>query len=100
MPYLLTKLEIRYGKLEEFNKIMMSTNPAAEKKGWKLIGGYTNKIGRMMRVYDFWEVDDANAVLYGMNELMDGNEELAAAYGKIVLNEELELMETMPYHPG
>ena len=102
MPYMLTKLEVAYGKMDEFNEMMKITTPAFEEKGWKLIGAYTNRIGRLMRVYDLWEVEDANSVVDAMNEMMaaEGVEEITEALGKIIISEETELMETLPYHPG
>ena len=102
MPYLLTKLEIHYGKIEQYSQIMETVAiPAFEQKGWTLKGAYTNRIGRLMRVYELWEVEDANSVVSAMNELMAADEsgELAAKLGQIIFSEETELMETLPYHP-
>ena len=102
MLYLLAKLEVAYGKMDEFNEIMSYVVPAMEERGCKLIGAYTNRIGRLMRVYDLYEMEDANTAFNAVSELMtaETSREVADALGKIIISEESELMETLPYHPG
>ena len=62
MPYMLVRLEVAYGRVDEFSEIMSHLVPILEKKGWRLHGAFVNRIGRLNRCYDLWEMPDANAV--------------------------------------
>ena len=61
MPFMLVRLECKYGKTQEFQEIMSHLVPVLEAKGWRLHGAYQNSIGRLNRCYDLWEMPDANA---------------------------------------
>ena len=62
MAYMLVRLEVAYGRVGEFSEIMSHLVPILESKGWRLHGAFVNRIGRLNRCYDLWEMPDANAV--------------------------------------
>ena len=99
MPFLHVRLQCRYGKIAQFNEIMQHLVPILEAKGWRLHGAYVAQIGRLDRVYDIWEVPTANDVR-SVLELAANEPEFrqwAAGLGECVAEEELELVEKLPY---
>jgi hypothetical protein len=99
MPYMLVRLEVAYGRVGEFSKIMSHLVPILEKRGWRLHGAFVNRIGRLNRCYDLWEIPDANAV-QSVLELAAKEPEFAEWSPKLndlLLEEELEVMNELPY---
>lgn len=99
MAYLLVRLQCRYGKVPQFVEIMSHLVPVLESKGWRLHGAYQNQIGTLNRLYDLWEVPDANGVR-GILALAGQEPEFqkwAAGLGECLESEELELMDKVPY---
>ena len=99
MPFMLVRLQCRYGKVEQFNEIMSHLVPVLEARGWKLIGAYQNRIGRLNKVYDLWEMPDANAISSVL--ALAGQEpefqQWAAGLADCLEEEELEYMNELPY---
>ena len=99
MPYMLVRLEVAYGRVGEFAEVMSHLVPVLEKKGWRLHGAFVNRIGRLNRCYDLWEIPDAN----GVESVLDlaGREpdfrEWAEKLNDLLLEEELEVMNELPY---
>jgi len=99
MPYMLVRLEVRYGKVRRFAEVMSHLKPVLEAKGWRLHGAWETQIGRLNRCYDLWEIPDAN----GVRSVLDlaGEEpefrEWARELNDLLLEEELEVMEALPY---
>lgn len=99
MPYVLVRLQCRYGKTEEFQEIMSHLVPVLEDKGWRLHGAYQNRIGRLNKCYDLWEMPDANHVSSVLALAREDPEfrEWAAGLPDCLEEEELEYMNELPY---
>ena len=100
MAYMLVRLEVAYGRVDEFSEIMSHLAPILESKGWRLHGAFVNHIGRLNRCYDLWEMPDANAV-QSVLELAAKEPEFAEwspKLNELLLEEELELMNELPYY--
>jgi hypothetical protein len=100
MAYMLVRLEVAYGRVNEFSEIMSHLVPILESKGWRLHGAFVNSIGRLNRCYDLWEMPDANAV---QSVLQLAAQEPAFAewshkLNELLVEEELELMNELPYY--
>tara|TARA_Y100000994_G_scaffold222427_1_gene202679 strand:- start:182 stop:496 length:315 start_codon:yes stop_codon:yes gene_type:complete len=99
MSYMLVRLDLNIGKVSEFSEIMSHMVPVLERHGWHLRGAFVNRIGKLNRCYDLWEMPDANAVS-SVLELAGQDPEFSEWSDKlqgIVISEELELMEKLPY---
>ena len=101
MSYLIARLQLKYGKTQQFSEIMSHLVPVMEKHGWKLLGAYQTTLGTLNEVWDVWEVKDANATQTGLaNALRDP--EFAGWAAKLpdaVEVEELRFLEKLPYSP-
>ena len=99
MPFMLVRLECKYGKTQEFQEIMSHLVPVLEKNGWRLHGAYQNSIGRLNRCYDLWEMPDANAVRSVLEVAGKDPEfsEWSKGLGDCLEEEELEFMTELPY---
>lgn len=99
MKYLMATLQVRYGMVPRFVEIMSHLTPILEKKGWRLLGAFQNEIGRLNRLYDLWEVPDATHVESVLQ--LAGQEpefrEWAAGLAECLEDEQLELMNPLPY---
>lgn len=60
--FLHVTLKIRPGCMKDFCTLMQKLKAVAETGGWKLIGSWTNMIGRFNVVVDIWELKDSNQV--------------------------------------
>ncbi|MBH80355.1 MAG: hypothetical protein CMQ49_07605 [Gammaproteobacteria bacterium] len=100
MAFMLVRLEVAYGRVDEFSEIMSHLVPILEKKGWRLHGAFVNRIGRLNRCYDLWEMPDANAVQSVLEAAAQEPEfaEWSPKLNDILLEEELELMNELPYY--
>jgi hypothetical protein len=99
MSYMLVRLDLNIGKVSEFSEIMSHMVPVLERHGWQLRGAFVNRIGKLNRCYDLWEMPDANAVS-SVLEIAGQDPEFSEWSDKlqgIVISEELELMEKLPY---
>ena len=102
MPYLLVRLEVRYGMVPRFSEIMSHLVPVLEQKGWKLKGAFVNSIGRLNRCYDLWEIPDANGVesVLALAQREPEFREWAEHLSECLVEEELEVMNALPYWAG
>ncbi len=96
---MLVRLQVRYGMVPKFNEIMSHLAPILEKRGWRLHGAFVNSIGRLNRCYDLWEVPDANHVgsVLELAQREPEFREWATGLAECLEEEELELMEALPY---
>jgi hypothetical protein len=102
MAFMLVRLQCRYGKVREFEEVMSHLVPVLERKGWRLVGAYVMSIGRLNKVYDLWEMPDANSVRSVLALAAQEPEfrEWSAKLGEYLEEEELELLEEASYSPG
>ena len=100
MPFMLVRLEVAYGRVDEFSEVMSHLVPILESKGWRLHGAFVNRIGRLNRCYDLWEMPDANAVQSVLQLAAKEPEfaEWSPKLNELLLEEELELMNELPYY--
>ncbi|MDZ4828357.1 MAG: NIPSNAP family protein [Actinomycetota bacterium] len=92
-------LKIRPGQMGRFNAVMAEVVPAMEERGWRLLGAWSNLIGRLDTVIDLWALEDANAVGSTLTALA-GHPESGRWYkalGEVVMEETLQLMLPVPY---
>ncbi len=96
---MLARIQVRYGMLPQFFEIMSHLVPILEKKGWRLQGAFVNSLGRLNRVYDLWEVPDTAQIESGLARAAQEPEfaEWAAKLGECVEDEQLEVMNAVPY---
>jgi hypothetical protein len=99
MPYLLVRLEVRYGKVAEFSEAMSHLTPILERSGWRMHGAFVVQLGRLHRCYDLWEVADANGVYDTLRRARSHPDwkQWSDKLPEYLLEEELEVMETLPY---
>ena len=99
--YLHAKVQLKYGRLPEFNETMAAVVPLMEAKGWKLVGSWSPIFGDIHEVHDLWEVPDANAVPATLAELAEdaGFGEHFAALSDQIDREVLSLVAKTPFSP-
>lgn len=99
MVYMLVRLQCRYGKVQQFSEILGHMVSALERAGWRLHGAYQVEIGRLMRVYDLWEMPDANARTSMIAEAAKDPEfrQWSAGLADCLESEKLEIMTELPY---
>ena len=99
MAYMLVRLQCKYGEVARFSEIMGHLVPILERNGWRLHGAYVNSIGRLNKCYDLWEVPDANGVrsVLGLASQDPEWQQWASQLAEVLEEEELELMEKLPY---
>ena len=97
--YMLVQLQVKYGRVGEFAEIMTHLKPALEANGWILRGAWANRIGRLNRCYDLWEMPDASHVRSVLEAASQNPEfaEWAAKLGDVLEDEVLEIMEPLKY---
>ncbi len=92
-------MKIRPGQMSRFIKVMVEVVPAMEERGWRLLGAWSNLIGRLDTVVDLWAVDDANAVGSTLSALAEHPEfgRWSQTLDDVVMEETLQLMLPVPY---
>ena len=104
--YVFVELDIVRGKMDEFCEAMSIIIPAVEEQGWKVLFGGQEMVGQLNRVYDLYEVADANAIQevpIKMAPVMEAKPELVAAYdtvAKVVIRERITVCDKLPYWKG
>lgn len=99
MSFMIARIQVKYGKVEQFCEIMAHLVPVLEKSGWKLAGAYQTRIGLLNECWDIWEVPDANhveSVLQGARKDPDFAQ-WAARLPECVDEEELRYLDKLPY---
>lgn len=105
MAQLLVRLQVRYGKVEQFSSVMDELVPLVEKSAdMRLISAWRTTIGRLHECWDLWEVPPGFA---GISSISVGDDATAAASGRNLMaelaecleSEELILVEKLPYSP-
>lgn len=100
MGYMLARLQIRPGKMQEAVEIMKHITAGMEKQGWKLVGGYQTVIGRFNEVWDLWDVGgDAGAIGAALAKARNDADFAAWAVKlpDVVESEEVRYMEKLDY---
>jgi hypothetical protein len=58
--YVHATLKVRIGGYERFCDALAKMVPILETGGWKLVGAWVTRVGRVFTVIDLWELPDAN----------------------------------------
>lgn len=98
-PYLHVTMKIQPGQMARFTAVMAEMVPVLEERGWKLLGAWSNVIGRLDTVVDLWELEDANAVRSTLVAAA-GHPDFPRWYqelSEVVAEETLQLMMPLPY---
>jgi hypothetical protein len=66
--YLQASIRLKPGKLQDFVAMLNELAPVLAKRGMKLLGSYSNLVGRLNTVVDFWELPDANALQAALSD--------------------------------
>ena len=99
MATMMARIQVKYGKAEQFYEIMSHLVPVLERNGWVLVGAYQTQIGRLWECWDIWEVADANQIgsVLGLALADPEFQEWASRLPECVEQEELRFLEKLPY---
>jgi NIPSNAP len=67
--YLIAEIDLKFGRIHEFNEVMGQIVPILEKQGWKLETSFISVIGRVGHVIDVFKVTDSNGVVAAQQAL-------------------------------
>lgn len=100
--YLVAKIKVKYGYLNEACEILKDFVPLLEPHGWKLIAAYTPFIGEFAEIYDIWEVPDANAVPNAIAGVSTNPKwhEVFNRWREVCESENLSVCAKLPYSPA
>ncbi len=58
--YLHVTLEVHATEMARFKAVMARATPVLEAAGWKLVGAFQQRTGRLNTLIDLWELEDMN----------------------------------------
>jgi NIPSNAP len=101
MPTMMARIQVKYGRAEQFHEIMKHLVPVLERHGWKLLGAYQTQIGRLWEYWDIWKVADASQIRSVLDFALQDTEfqEWAGQLPECVEEEELRYLDQAPYGP-
>jgi NIPSNAP len=99
---MMARIQVKYGMGQQFYEVMGNLIPFLERDGWKLIGAYQTRVGRLWEVWDLWEIPDANSIETTLAAASKDPEfaRWAAKLPECVEEEELRLLQKVPYSPA
>jgi len=97
--YLHVTLKVVQSEVENFYAAMEKAVPIIEELGWKFIGAWVDRVGRLNTVIDLWELEDANMYWRVMKEFSERPEYPAfkEVLEKSVEEEVVHMMDKVPY---
>jgi hypothetical protein len=97
--YFQATIELRAEGIAKFLQTMEMVLPIAERAGWKLVGAYMQRTGRLHTVIDVWELEDYNHYDRGLKAIAADERfpQIAAALAETVERETTVFMERAPY---
>jgi len=99
MIHMLATVQVRYNALNRFCELMRHLVPILQTKGWKLQSAYVVSVGRLFKVYDLWQIPDANSfgsVLAAASAEPEFRR-WAGQLSECVESEQVELLETLDF---
>ncbi len=102
--YVLARLKLKYGvsNLPRYDEAMKSVRAFFETEGVLLEHALVTSVGPLYEVWNLWKIDDHAHFARAVSRLRD--EQVYARYaetlttlGEIVIEEDLSLLETMPF---
>ena len=102
--YMLARLKLRYGvsNLPRYDEAMKSVRAFFESEGVMLKHALVTTIGPLYEVWNLWEIDDHAHFARAVSRLRDEtvyarHSQALTTLGEIVVEEDLSLLETMPF---
>lgn len=97
--YLHVTLKVVQSEVENFYDAMAKAVPVIEELGWKFIGAWVDRVGRLNTVVDLWELEDANMYWRVMKEFSKRPEYPAfkEVLDRSVEEEVVHMMDSVPY---
>ena len=68
--YVHVTLEVKAAGMARFVEVMGETVPLLEGWGWKLVGAFLQRTGKLNTVIDLWELDDMNHFDAGLKQFV------------------------------
>jgi hypothetical protein len=99
--YVHATLKVRIGGYERFCDALAKMVPMLEAGGWKLVGAWVTRVGRVYTVIDLWEIPDANAFFDATAKMRahPGFPAIHAALSEVLEEEVVTLVNKAPYSP-
>jgi quinol monooxygenase YgiN len=94
MVYLQASIKLRPGKQADFVSMLNKLAPVLAKRGMRLLGSYSNLVGRLNTVIDLWELPDANALQAALSD--PEIQKLAPQVSDIIEDETQVLLTKLP----
>lgn len=97
--YLHVTLKVVPSELENFYAAMEKAVPIIEELGWKFIGAWAGRVGRLNTIIDLWELEDANMYWRVMKEFSERPEYPAfqEVVERSIEEEVVHMMDKVPY---
>ena len=97
--YLHVTLKIRATEAKRFYDIMERAVPIIESLGWKFIGAWVDRVGRLNTVIDLWELEDADMYFDVMKKFSEHPEypEIVQVMNESIEEEVVHMMSKVPY---
>lgn len=94
-----TTLEVKGAGLARFVATMSEIVSLMEGWGWKLVGGYVQRTGKLNTVIDVWEIDDFNHFDAALKKLIahDRFSAIKAVLDDTVQSETIVFADKAPY---
>ena len=99
--YIHATLKVRIGGYERFCEALAKMVPMLESCGWKLVGAWVTRVGRVYTVIDLWEVRDANTFFEATTKMREqpGFPAIHAVLSEVVEEEIVTMVNKVPYSP-
>ena len=97
--YFQATIELCAEGVAKFIQTMEVVLPIAQSAGWKLVGAYMQRTGRLHTVIDIWELEDYNHYDRGLQAIAKSPNfpQIAAALAETVERETTVFMDRAPY---
>lgn len=99
--YVHAQLKIRIGGYKKFCEAIPKLIALQEGQGWKLLGAYCTRIGRVYNVVHIWELPDANAFFDAIEKMTDNPAyaTFSPALAETIEEENIAMCLKTPYSP-
>lgn len=92
-------IEVQAAHMAKFLALMEELVPIAEGAGWKLLGAFVQRTGRLNTIIDIWELDDFNHFDSGFQAIATHpeSERLLGVLAETVASETIVFADQAPY---
>lgn len=97
--YLHVTLKIKQSEVRAFYDTMAEAVPILEAAGWKFVGAWVDRVGRLNTVVDLWELADANLYYTALETFAKHPRypALKAVMDRSIEEEIVHMMDKVPY---